>query len=388
MARYNQAVQKQNIVSQSVNEDNAQNAQNFFQEFFDFWQNIFDFLASLIIILIVVYALTLIIRVTITAKKSGSGEANELIAKEFGRIFDFIKQILANIMGLIKNILQFIQRKKYYFIILALLIILWQMKVIKPIKVQSGQKAVDIESGKILNPGVHLTSPLLSQYIIVHTADYQFSIPEITAESKYPELQDVLLNVNLTFHIKENKLVDFYRKQGPTMSIWNTADQIVSPRAIEQIKTVVRDYSFKEVHLKQSEIKNRSIEEIQKVLEPLGLELDSINIVNIRISQKFIDVFGNTEILEEKKILETAELEQEQIRTKKELEVAQREKEKKIIEAQGVAEANKIISSQNITPLMLELKKIENQSKQIEKWNGQPPQNVGGDFEVGGGCSQ
>ncbi|MBD3300515.1 MAG: hypothetical protein GF347_04135 [Candidatus Moranbacteria bacterium] len=379
MSRYNQAVQKE-FVASSLNEKDIAREVNFFEPFFYFLGNIFDFVASLIVIFILAYTFVLVVRLIFAAKKSGTKEANEIVEKEYRRISGLLGTIFRKGKNIFGDLFKFVWRKKHYALAVLILLFLWKVNVVELIKVSPGQKAVDIESQKILNPGIHLTSPLFSEYILAHVADYQFSIPEITAESKYPELQDVILNVNVTFHIKDEELIEFFRQQGPQMSIWNTSDQIVSPRVIEQIKKVVREYSFKEVHLNQEEIKQKSVEEIQKAIEPLGLELDELNIVNIRISQKFIDVFGETEILEEKRILETAELEQEKIRTEKEIEAAEREKQKRIIEAEGIAEANRIISSQNISPEMLELKRIENKAKQIEKWNGQAPQNVGGDF--------
>ena len=47
-----------------------------------------------------------------------------------------------------------------------------------------------------------------------------------------------------------------------------------------------------------------------------------------------------------------------------------------IIEAEAVAESNKIINSTSITSEMLKMKEIENQTKKINKWDGKLPTTV------------
>jgi len=48
----------------------------------------------------------------------------------------------------------------------------------------------------------------------------------------------------------------------------------------------------------------------------------------------------------------------------------------KIVEAEGIAESNRIIHSQTITPVMLEMKKLEIESEKIKKWDGKLPTSV------------
>lgn len=113
------------------------------------------------------------------------------------------------------------------------------------------------------------------------------------------------------------------------------------------------------------------MKEVRAVLDPLGIEVDDLNIVNIRISSDLVKTLGERDILDEK--MEIAE---------KELKIAEQEKAKKVIEAQAIAESNREISSQQITPAMLELKKIENTAQAIEQWDGKMPSQVGGDFSL------
>lgn len=61
-----------------------------------------------------------------------------------------------------------------------------------------------------------------------------------------------------------------------------------------------------------------------------------------------------------------------------ELQTTKIEAEKKIAEAEGQAEANRILN-ESLTEENLEKQMLENQSKAIDKWNGQLPTTMTGD---------
>ncbi|MBD3238509.1 MAG: hypothetical protein GF332_02630 [Candidatus Moranbacteria bacterium] len=366
-------------ITGSTNQNTEELILGFFNNTVDSLAQIIQSVFSFFALIFIVY---LIIKAILGAKSSGAKGALEQIDQDFKTLLRFFGSIFKGLKKTILAAFGFFYRHKILTALLIALIIIWKIELVGVMKVYPGQKAVDVESGRILKPGIHIVSPLFSDYIIAHVADYQFSIPAITADSKYPELQDVVINANVTFHLDQKKLVDFYSRYGAQMSIWKTSNEIVSPRVIEEIKNIVKNYSFKQVHEQQAEIKTESMEKIAKVLEPKGIILDDLTLVNIKISQKFVDVFGDKEILEERKQLESAELEQEQIKTQKELEIANREKQKKVIEAEGIKQANALVSSQQINENMLELQRIENEKLKIEKWDGETPENVGGEFSL------
>ena len=195
--------------------------------------------------------------------------------------------------------------------------------------------------------------------MISQVSEYTFDIKAITWESS--ELQDVIIDVNLSFRMEEQGLSDFYRKNG-IKSIWETANDTITPKVIEAIKEVVRQYSFKEVQKKTMEIKSGSLIALKNAFKNTGISIDEINIINIAISSQY------------------AELEKEQLTTQNALEIAKKEADIQTFRAEWIRKSNEIIESQKITPEMLEEKRLDIIDKFIDKWNGTPPGSIGGAF--------
>ncbi|MCK4635765.1 MAG: hypothetical protein KAT32_02785 [Candidatus Moranbacteria bacterium] len=344
----------------------------FFDLLSNLLNNVFELISSLLTTFLVICVIYIVFKMLVLSRGGNGKEAVAAVTTDIKKVFEFFLGILSAIWNWVLNVFVFFKKNKLVMGVVVglviVLIIVSKYNLVQVMRIQSGQKGVDTISGKVLDPGTYVISPLKSNYVISHVANYQFDIVEITADSK--ELQDVVMDVNLTFHLKEEKLVDFYQREG-LVSIWDVSDSIVTPRVVEKIKNVVKNYSFKEVTQKQIEVKESVIKEIKVVLDPLGIEVDDLNIVNIRISSDLVKTLGERDILDEK--MEIAE---------KELKIAEQEKAKKVIEAQGIAESNREISSQQITAEMLELKKIENTAQAIEQWDGKMPNQVGGNFSL------
>ena len=195
--------------------------------------------------------------------------------------------------------------------------------------------------------------------MISQVSEYTFDIKAITWKSS--ELQDVIIDVNLSFRMEEQGLSDFYRKNG-IKSIWETANDTITPKVIEAIKEVVRQYSFKEVQKKTMEIKSGSLIALKNAFKNTRISIDEINIINIAISSQY------------------AALEKEQLTTQNALEIAKKEADIQTFRAEWIRKSNEIIESQKITPEMLEEKRLDIIDKFIDKWNGTPPGSIGGAF--------
>gem|GEM_PF-3194823 len=105
------------------------------------------------------------------------------------------------------------------------------------------------------------------------------------------------------------------------------------------------------------------------MLNDIGIDLQDISIIDIRLPQSYLK--SKEDLLKSENELKLAEarLEAQKKESEKNLLEAQNEKSIKIIEAEAVAEYNKIIKSETITDDMLELKKLENETLRIEKWD-------------------
>lgn len=373
----NKALMKRGVNSWENEASNVTTAGDKGGNFFDFASSVvnssLDFIASMIGSFILILTVYLVVKAILNYKGKGASEAVASMNQDIQKVLGFFLNIFVLVKEKLFNTFSFLWKRKWATGALFILIfVFWatlQFDLVQVLRVKPGQKGVDIISGKVLEPGFYLVSPLKSHYIISHVANYQFDITEITADSK--ELQDVVIHLNVGFHLEEDSLVEFYRREG-VISIWGVSDSIVMPKVTEKVKNIVKNYSFKEVIGQQIKIKEESQKEIAAALEPLGIKLDDLNIINIRISSDLVKILGERDVLDEK--MEIAQ---------KELKIAEQQKQKQIIEAEGIAESNKLISSQQITEQTLELKRIENARQGIEKWDGKVPQQVGGDFTLG-----
>ncbi len=346
-----------------------------------------SFVLSILGLLFWVFFVYSVVRIFLLERSKGWGAASDDLSKNFGVLLKFLLNIYKHILKGLCVIGGILNRKKLLVFVLSFGLILvsfvfWAIPTFNladVIHVKAGQVAIDIKTGKQLGMGSHVVSPRFSNYIISHVAKYDMDITKITADSKEP--QDVIVNVKVVFQLDKDKLMDFYSREG-VLSISNVGDSIVTPRVIESIKKVIREYSYKDVLPMQNKIKEEAMVEIKKELEPLGVVLSDFHIINIILPQNYINKLQERELLAESISIEKSKLEEAQLQTETEKEIANRERDKKIIEAEGIAKANELINSQQITPAMIQLKQIERDLKMIDAWNGVLPTSVGNEFSL------
>lgn len=237
---------------------------------------------------------------------------------------------------------------------------------------------VDLKNQKIIQPGYLLYSPLHTNFFLSPTNNFDFEIAEVTANTS--EELWVTLDYRVGFKLIDEKRLDFYKKYG-AKDIKLVSSDIVMPRLLETIKGIIKGYSYKDISSKHNEIKNITIEEANKILKPIGVELQEVNILDIRLPDTYLKSKQDLLNAETELKLAEAKLETQKKESEKKLLEAQNLKSVKIVEAEWLAESNRIINSQAITPAMLEMKKLENESLKISKWDGKLPTSVGKEFE-------
>ena len=144
----------------------------------------------------------------------------------------------------------------------------------------------------------------------------------------------------------------------------------------EAMKSTLAQYTAEELITMRAEVAQGLEKTLQAKLQEKGIIIESVSIVNLDFSQSYNDA------IEAKQVAE-----QEAKKAEQELQKAKIEAEKKVVEAQAEAEALKV-QKQEITADLLELRKIENEAKWIEKWNGQLPTTTLGEsipmVDIGG----
>ncbi len=136
--------------------------------------------------------------------------------------------------------------------------------------------------------------------------------------------QVVKLDVTVRFHIDKTKLTDIHQNIGV-----GYIDKAVRPHVRNLVRLAVSAYPVTEVYTeKRMEIQNRSFQELEPKFKSNYLVLDEILIRRVTFSVEF------QKAIEQKQIAQ-----QESQRMQYILERERQEKERKIIEAQGEAEA-------------------------------------------------
>ncbi len=383
---YNQAIQKSSNLSLNSFEMRESHYVNY-----SFVENIAQILIGIVLFLTAIFGVATaifigftLVKLLVNCKGLGANKAAEVFAKDYERAFSWLRATLLMLSGFILNpVWGFI--KKLRWIIITLLIGLLGLSIasayqlVDTINIKTGQVLINMKDQKVLHAGRHIIYPFFNQYILVHTANYNFEIPHITADSVEP--QDVNLHTSITFKLDQEKIFDFYKREG-VISIATATDTLVSPKSIESIKNVIKEYSYKDILSKQTEIKNKSLEMINQKLNPMGILVTDLTLVNIIIPREYVQKIQQRDLLTDSLEIEKQKLEEAKLITQTELELANREKQKNIINAEGIAEANRITSEQTLTNSMLELKKLEVKKTLIEKWNGVMPQNTGDNFSL------
>lgn len=383
---YNQAIQKSSNLSMNRFEmqESYYASSSFFGDIFDVVVGVVLFLTVLAGVSIAIFIGFTLVKLLANCKGLGASKAAEVFTKDYEKAFAWTWSALLVLFGsILSPIWRFLKKLKWIIVTLVLGLILLSIAVsyqlVDTINIKTGQVLINMKDQNILRAGRHVIYPFANQYILVHTANYNFEIPHITADSVEP--QDVNLHASITFKFDEDKIFDFYKREG-VISIADATDTLVSPKSIEAIKNVIKEYSYKDVLSKQTEIKDKSLEMINERLNPMGVLVTDLTLVNIIIPREYVEKIQQRDLLTDSLEIEKQKLEEAKLITQTELEFANRDKQKSIIKAEGIAEANRITSAQTLTNNMLELKKLEIQKELIEKWDGSMPQNTGDNFSL------
>ncbi|MEO0262770.1 MAG: SPFH domain-containing protein [candidate division WOR-3 bacterium] len=145
--------------------------------------------------------------------------------------------------------------------------------------------------------------------------------------------EGLMVGVELTlwFRLNRDKIIDIHKYIGPDYLY-----KVIEPAFKGVAKNVISSYSIKEIYSEKREEAEKKIEEkIKEVLEKDGFLIEKVILKDIKLPPDFLKA------VEEKKVAEEKVKEMEYI-----LEKEKKEAERKKIEAEGKAEAIRIISEE------------------------------------------
>lgn len=229
------------------------------------------------------------------------------------------------------------------------------------VQIGAGERGIVLNFGavqkNVLNEGMHFRIPIMQQVIIM---DVKVQKAVTDAASASSDLQDVTLSVALNYHIIPDKANIVYQTIGIEFK-----DRIIDPAIQEVTKAVSAKYSAEELITKRPSVSTAMKDALSEKLMASNIAVDAVSIVTFSFSKVFMDA------IEAK---QTAE--QHALKAKRDLDRIKIEADQTVAAATAQAEALRL-QKMNISPDLIELRKIEANLKAIEKWNGILPQVTG-----------
>ena len=244
-------------------------------------------------------------------------------------------------------------------IVAALVLVLFAFK--PWVQIGAGERGVVQNFGAVqdivLNEGIHFKIPVMQTVTLM---DIKIQKVITDAASASSDLQDVDLSVAVNYHIIPDKANIVYQTIGIQFK-----ERIIDPAIQEVMKAVSARYTAEELITKRPAVSTEMQDTLTDRLLSYNISVDAFYIVSFSFSQTFTDA------IEAK---QTAE--QNALKAKRDLDRIKVEAEQTIAAATAEAEALRL-QKMNISPDLIELRKIEANLKAIEKWNGTLPQVTG-----------
>ena len=202
-----------------------------------------------------------------------------------------------------------------------------------------------------LPPGIHYIVPIINGITEFDTRVRAVKVENYTAASQ--EQQDLFLNLTLNYHVIPDEASVIVSTVGLDFQ-----DKIVMPRLLDIPKSITDDYRTAVVLNSRDEIRERSIDLLSQALAPYGLVVDNIALENFGYSAEFNAAIEERAIAEQAVETRQQELEQARVRAEQARVVAEGEAQARIAEAEGEAEANRLLNA-SLTPELLQWQAIQ-----------------------------
>jgi len=213
-------------------------------------------------------------------------------------------------------------------------------------------------SPNVWNEGLHFKIPV---YQNVVQMDVRVQMVPIEASSASKDLQDIHSMVALNYNVIPEKAFTVFQNIGMAYR-----KLVIEPVTQEVIKAVTARYTAAELITEREKVRTAIKEMLKSRMLDYNIFVVDISIVNFTFSKQF------TEAIENK-----ISAEQMALKAQRDLERVRIEAQQKVAQAQAEAEALRL-QRQNITPELVELRRIEAMQEAIRKWNGVMPSVTGG----------
>lgn len=240
--------------------------------------------------------------------------------------------------------------------IAALVIIILVIAAFPFALISAGERGVVLRWGavnRVLDEGLHWRTPIAEKVKKLEVRTQKF---EADASSASKDLQTVHTKVALNFHLVPEQVGKLWAEIGEDYS-----DRVISPAIQESVKAATAKFTAEELITKRELVKDAIVAELKERLTPYHLLVETLNLTDFDFSPQFNQAI-------EAKV--TAE--QSALAAKNKLEQVKFEKEQRIAQAQGEAEAIRIQAEalrENSQLIQLEA---------VKRWDGELPKYMFG----------
>ena len=224
-------------------------------------------------------------------------------------------------------------------------------------QIEAGERGVKTRLGAVqgtLQTGLYFKVPFIEKVTKMDVRTQSLTATKdapLSAASN--DLQDTKLAVVVNYHIAPATVADIYQQYGTADTYYHT---VVDPLVVATVKAVASQYTAADQIQKRQEMSARALDELQKAFEGRNVEIEKADITDVSFSDSF------TQAIEAKV---TAVQQAEAAKNK--LAQVEYEKQQRIAQAEGEAEAIRI-QAQAVTQ---QGGKDYVELQRIQKWNGQ-----------------
>ena len=203
--------------------------------------------------------------------------------------------------------------------------------------IDAGEIGVKLRLGKVskeeLYPGIHIVIPGIERVVVFSTRVEKI---DMTYKARNPitalsvEGLPVRLDVTVLYRIIPEKADEIYKNYGI-----NFADKVIVPIVRETVRNVVAQYKIEDLYsTKRGELQKKIYDEVEKKLRRANIQVVGVLLRDVNLPKKVVE-----------KIEEKLRAKEEAEKMKYVIEKERLEAERKITEARGIAESNRIISN-------------------------------------------
>ncbi len=226
--------------------------------------------------------------------------------------------------------------------------------------VSPGEVAIKTRLGKIVDSyeeGLHFKVPLMESII---KFSIQIQRADIKTQAFSKDLQTMNVHLVVNHRIQKGTVVSIYRNLGPSY-----VETIVDPTVQEIFKSIAAKFSAERIIADRNILVEEINQAAKEKLMKQEIIVTDISVVDLDFTEQFLKAVEDKQVADQQAQM-----------SGKLVEKAKRDAEQQIAKSRGEAEALRMQREQ-VTPSLIELRKVDAQLKAIEKWNGVLPGYVG-----------